>query len=614
MAKKPIAFDITGKVAPFPLKKFLKFISHLKVQSRDFGRIPFKLLGTQKYILDEVVKGLKEGITVFVILKGRQIGSSTFFIALDMFYGLEYPGLQGAMILHEERALDRWRAIIDIFIDTLPKKVHRNGRLVAFRPDVQKHNRNILWFKNDSLYSYLIAGTTENKSGGGLGRSGSSNFVHGTECAQYGSEEDVAAFKSQVSSLYAHRLQVWESTAKGFNHWYNTCQAAKESPTMRFIFVGWWRNELFQLHVKDPRYASYMPDETISRLERSRVKAVLEKYGFHISLQQIAWHRWKLSDEFNGDQVTMDQEFPWTEEDAFQSGKSKYFEGPTLTELTRVAVKNPYQGYRYKVTERWEELDVVDYPDPRSELHIWQHASRFGYYVLGCDPAYGSSDKADWNVISIWRAYAECIVQVAEFTSKRFSTSNTAWVIAHLGGFYGTNDCRVNIELNGPGKAVFGELKEVRARLAEMRPKDDKYGLKNCMRNMRDYYFQRIDTMGGEYAYHTITSEDMKRHLLAQFKDGVELRRIIPMSMTLIEEMRKLVNEDGHIEAAEGHDDHVMAAMLAYEAYVRWLKAKLISIGMSRARSLEIEAKGGDKPITKLIHNYLRQSNILLPS
>lgn len=622
--KKP-TFNISAKVAPFPRKKFEKFLSYLKVQSHDFGRIPFKLLGSQRYILDEVEKGISEGVTTFVILKSRHIGSTTVFIAIDMMYAFENGGLMGTFILHEEKALDRWRAIIDIFLETLPKKILIGGKKVKFRPDVIRHSRNLLWLSNDSMFSYLIAGTDENKAGG-LGRSGSSNFVHATECAFYGSEEDIKAFKAQVSSIYAHRLQIYESTANGFNHWYDTCQTAKDSPTMRFIFVGWWRCELFALHTTDPRYQHFMPDEKLTMLERQRVRAVKEQYDFQITLQQIAWYRWKMFDEFSSDQVTMDQEFPWTEEDAFQSGKSKFFDGTTLTQVTRDAITAgrelvktigvPYQGYRYKVTNRWEEIDVVAFNDPRSELHVWEHASKFGYYVIGVDPNYGSGPKADWGVATVWRAYSECIVQVAEFCSKSFSTYQLAWVIAHLAGFYGQNDCRVNIELTGgSGMTVYDELKRLRSHLNEMRPQDDSYGIRNCLKHMSDYYYQRIDNVGGgDLAYHTRMSADIRGHLMTQFKDGIELRRMQPRSMVLIEQMRRLANEDGHIEASEGHDDHVMAAALAYETWQKWLAPKLRSLHMTRARAAEIEVKGGDKPITQLMINYLKRSNITVPT
>src|SRR5215469_9524538 len=80
-------------VAPFPKEEYLDWIKELRVQTKDFGVRPLQLLGTQRYVLDEICEGLKRGITTFVILKARQLGMSTFFISLDMFWAMKYPGL-----------------------------------------------------------------------------------------------------------------------------------------------------------------------------------------------------------------------------------------------------------------------------------------------------------------------------------------------------------------------------------------------------------------------------------------------------------------------------------------------------------------------------------------
>src|SRR5713226_3706817 len=277
-----------SSVAPFPRAKFETFISYLKVQSSDYGRQPFKLLGSQLYILNEVEKGIAEGITTFVVLKGRQQGATTLFIAIDMFYAFEHGGLLGTFILHEEKALAKWRATIDIFLETMPNQITVNGKKTKFKPKTEKHNRDILLFSNDSSFSYLIAGTQEERSGG-LGRSQSSNFVHGTEVAFYGNEDDIKAFKSSVSSIYEHRLQIWESTANGFNHFYDQYQSAKTSKTVRAIFSGWWRDERNQFHVTDNRLKRFAPNSLLSQLERERVRAVKSQYDFDISLQQLVW-------------------------------------------------------------------------------------------------------------------------------------------------------------------------------------------------------------------------------------------------------------------------------------------------------------------------------------
>lgn len=571
--------------------------------------MPFKLLGTQQYILDEIVAGLKEGKTTFVFLKGRQLGSTTLIMAINFFFALEYPGLLGVFILHEEKALNKWRSLIDIQLKSMPEKIRLpDGKRARFRPIITKHNRDLLLFQNDSSFSYLIGGVTES-SGGGLGRSLAANYVHGTEVAFYANEDDLKAFKSSISSIYAHRLQIWESTANGFNHFYDQWQAAKDSKTVCAVFVGWWRDERLQFHTSDARYKSFAGK--LNELERERVRAVRKQYQFEISMQQIAWYRWKLEEEFAGDQSIMDQEFPFTEGDAFISTGDKYFTAPVLTQITRDTYGEKVQTYKYHMTRRWEDIDVYEVSDLRAELKVWEHSSRYGYYVVACDPAYGSSDDADNNCIQVWRCYADRIVQVAEYCTNIYSSHQTAWVIAHLAGFYGQKDCRVIIELNGVGKSVFEELRRVQAYLREMAPASENYDLKNCLKNMRDFYYQRIDTMSGELAYHLLMTDDIKRMLMASFKSGVELGRMHIRSMSLIEEMRRLVNEDGSISAdGGGNDDRAVTAAMALHCWQKWLQPMLIGLKMTQRRAVEIEENGGDGSINQLLLNYLKRSNI----
>jgi len=606
--------SVSAAVAAFPREKYLKFIRHLKVQSRDFGLVPFRLLGSQRYTLDEVCKGLDDGITTFVILKSRQIGMTTFWISVDMFWAFEHKGLLGTFILHKEEARDEWRTAIEVFYDEIPAKVQVGSSRVKFRVRKVHHNRNILSFANGSRFRYLIAGTSENRKGG-MGRSSASNFVHGTEVAFWGNQEDIKAFKSSVSSLYKHRMQVYESTANGFNHFYDTCEDAKKSPTIRFIFVGWWRDERMAFAAGDPRHAIYCEDK-LTALERSRIREVRKVYGFDITKNQLAWYRWKLEDEFHGDQPMMDQEFPWTEDDAWQATGSQYFTTESLTAALKYAKEQPFKRYRYRFTRNWRDTQVAGAPtDPRAELRIWEDASKFGYYSVGCDPAYGSSDEADRNVICVWRCYADCIVQVAEYCSAVDSTYQTAWVLAHLAGFYGINEARTIIEINGPGKAVMQEVELVEQQLRELKTADDDYSLRNVLRNMRTFYYKKADSIGGgDMVKHYQTTSQLKPGLMARFKDSLELGRLVIRSVPLLEEMRRIVNDEGHIAAEGAHkDDRVMAAALAHENWQRWMWQRLRGMAHTRARVAMIEQAGGEKPLDKLMINYLRKHQIMVP-
>jgi hypothetical protein len=602
-----------GGVAPFPLERYQQFRSHLRIQSRDVGLVPFRLLGTQRYILESLVDGLRAGITTYYILKARQIGCTTLFLSIDMFWAFEHPGLLGTFVIHKEEAKDDWRQTIDNFYACIPRVARIDGRDVRMKPDLERHNRNILSFSNGSRFRYLVAGTGENRRGG-LGRSGAVNYVHGTEAAFYGSADDLKAFKSSMSSIYPHRLQIWESTANGFNHFEAAYQAAKDNPATRVMFVGWWRDERNAFPVGHPLYKLYCPDCSLTNFERSRVRAVRGQYGFEISMPQLAWYRWKLREEFGDDESMMLQEFPFTDEDSFQATGSKYFSGPVLTAASVAARKVAFTTWRYRIdstVRRWQDLRVHGVNDVRGELKIWEQSSRYGHYVASCDPAYGSSDAADRTVIQVWRGFAECLVQVAEFCTPVVSTYQCAWVLAHLAGFYGQLDCGVILEITGPGMAVWQELQRLQDEFRNIRPEDDREDVRNLFRHMKHYLYRRADSMAGDLAYQWRMTEDLKRGVMAKLKDAMELGRIVPRSVPLIEEMRHVVNDDGYIAAEGGYkDDRVIAAALALEYYRAWLARRLMNQGLTRERSHGIEVHGGEKPMDILMREYLRKSKI----
>ena len=608
--EEPERFEIgSSAVAPFPRERFLAFLKQLKVQSKDYGLVPFRLLGSQRYALDELEKGLAEGITTFYFLKSRQIGMSTFFLALDMFWSFSHRGLLGVLITHEESSRDDFRSALEVFFAETPK---------THKVNYARHNRNLLILKNGSKFRYLIAGTSSGRKGG-LGRSGSANYVHSTESAFYGNGDDVAEFRSQTSNLYPHRLQIYETTANGFNWFADEWDMAVKDPTKRAVFIGWWRDERNQFPLDHPFFNKYMPDglqTSLTPLERKRVRAVRELYGFEISVQQVAFYRWHLESEKSGDQSLMDQEMPWTAEDAFQATGSQFFTAESLTNCQREAKKHPFLTYRYKLTHQFQETVLQQTRDPRSPLRVWEEASRFGYYVLGCDPAYGSSDEADRSVVSVWRAYADGIDQVAEYCSTEPSTYQCAWVLAHLAGYYGLTWLMPVLEITGPGQAVFDELQKVQKLSAEMKPGEDQHNIRNILANMRHFFYRRMDSPGGgSLIYQWKTTEELKQRMMNMAKNGVELGRIIPKSVPLLEEMRRIVNDGGHI-SGEGRskDDRVMGMALAYQGWSMYAQPKLSAMGLTRARSKEIDQRGGTEPVDRLILNFLKKQNITVPA
>jgi hypothetical protein len=406
-----------------------------------------------------------------------------------------------------------------------------------------------------------------------------------------------------------------ESTANGFNWFEELWTEALRSKTKRCIFIGWWRDERNQFATDHPFYDYFMPDNTITRLERERVRAVKAEYGVSISLQQIAWYRWHLQEKKANDQSIMDQENPWTADDSFQATGAKYFHSADLTAAIREARKVLFQPYRYRMGNKWETIQVGNYPYRDAELRIWQQASKYGYYVVSCDPAYGSSESADKNVIQVWRCYADSMEQVAEFASSSLSMYQTAWVLAHLGGFYGQCESRVILEMNGPGKAVFSELLQVQRDLKLMAPTADNFELRNCLARMHHFFYQRVDSLGGgDMVYQWIMSENLKAMIMARFKDGFELGRIKIRSVPMLEEMRRIINDCGHISAeGSAHDDRVVAGALAHECYNRWMRQRLMGMRMTREHSADVEKNHGENQLHRIVTGFLKRQNIAVP-
>lgn len=610
-----------GQVAPFPRDRFLKFCKRLKVLTKDFGLVPFEMIGTQTYILDELCAGLEEGITTFVFLKARQLGCTTFFLALDLFWAFEYKGLAGAFATHTEQSRDDFRNIVEVFLTNLPP---------GFKRRHTKHNKTHLLFVNNSAFAYLVAGTKQ-KTKSSLGRSGARNYLHATEVAFWGSEEDLKELRATMSAHYPHRLQVYESTANGFNHYQEMWEQAVTSPTQRAVFIGWWRHDHYRYPLEHPFFRHYMPSgeaTAFTPLERKRAAAVKKEYGFTITAEQIAWYRWKLEEECDGDQMKMDEMFPWMPEDAFVATGSKFFTNDSLTDAMRYARSQAYVPFRYHLTKDWAETACIQVPPAakaRAELKIWEAADPVGHYALGCDPAYGSSDEADRTVISIHRCFADRCYQVAEFCTPSVSTYQCAWVLAHLAGYY--RNIMVNLEITGPGNTVLQELDMLRRHADRMiaammagqvdasGKKLDDTNIRNCLANMRYYVYKRPDNMNGNGMLQWKMSGENKFALLTKFKDAIELKRCWIRSLPALEECKAVVMEDGQIHAqGRAKDDRVIANALAHEAWRQWVQPKLMAQGLTFQRAVDMAASGGAQQLREMALNYLRSQKIAVPA
>ena len=558
-------------MSQFNLKHFYNFCKQLKIETKEQGlRKMDHLLGTQTYVMDEINKGLADGCHFFVILKGRQLGITTISLALDLYWHFMHPGLQGTLTTDTEENRDMFRSTLAMYMDGLPKE---------YKIPLVAHNRNQLSLKNRSRLFYQVAGL---RAKGSLGRGKAITYLHGTETSSWGDEEGLASLLASLAETNPDRLYTFESTARGFNMFHDMYVTAKKARTQRAIFCGWWRNELYMLDPKDKTYEVYW-DGKLTGEEKEWVKDIKKLYNFEINSRQIAWWRWKLYEGIKDDSL-MYQEFPPTEDYAFVMTGTSFFSNARCTDAVKKLKKTTYDSYRYVFGANFQDTQVIKSTERLATLKVWEEPVDTAYYVIGADPAYGSSDWADRFCIQVFRCYSDGLEQVAAFATSELNTYQFAWIIAHLAGAY--KNSTLNLEINGPGQAVINELRNLKRQAASMGTalgKDllDVYG------NMQNYIWRRNDTLGGvSNSIGWMTTAATKERMLTYMKDFFERGMMDIWDMDTIEEMKTMVRDGGSIEASgRNKDDRVIATALACAAFAEQVQPRLITAKLTRPMS-----------------------------
>jgi hypothetical protein len=577
----------------FNLKQFYAFCSELKIETKEQGlRKMDNLLGTQTYVMDEIATGLENGVHFFVILKGRQLGITTISLALDLYWHYINAGLNGTLVTDTEENRDMFRGTLGSYMDGLPKE---------FKIPILAHNRNSLALKNRSRIFYQVAGL---RAKGSLGRGKGITFLHGTETSSWGDEEGLASLLASLAETNPKRLYIFESTARGFNMFHDMYVTAKRARTQKAIFCGWWRNEFYSAAPETDVYKVYW-DGKLTPEEKEWTRDIKKLYNFEINSRQMAWWRWKMLEGIK-DESLMYQEFPPTEDYAFVMTGTSFFSNSRCTDAMKIAKKIDCDHYRYAMGVNFQDTEVIKSTERLSTLKVWEEPIDTAYYVIGADPAYGSSDWADRFCIQVFRCYSDGMEQVAEFATSELNTYQFAWVISHLAGAY--KNSTLNLEVNGPGQAVLNEIKNLRRQAASMGNAMGK-SLMDVFGSMSNYIWRRNDTMGGiSNSLGWLTTAATKERMMSYTKDLFERQMLDVYSVDTIEEMKTIIRDGASIEASgRNKDDRVMAMALACAAYSEQVQPQLIQRKLSRKVSRELEEKTPEQlSVGKGVSNYLK--------
>ena len=582
-------------MSKFNIKQFYAFCSQLRIETKEQGlRKMDTLLGTQTYVMDEIAKGLADNVHFFVILKGRQLGITTISLALDLYWHFINPGLQGTLTTDTEENRDMFRSTLAMYMDGLPKE---------YKIPLIGHNRNQLSLKNRSRIFYQVAGL---RAKGSLGRGKAITYLHGTETSSWGDEEGLASLLASLAENNPDRMYLFESTARGFNMFHDMYTTAKKARTQRAIFCGWWRNQFYSADPAGDVYKVYW-DGKLTPEEKEWVKDIKKLYNVEINSRQMAWWRWKMHEGIKDDAL-MYQEFPPTEDYAFVMTGTSFFSNARCTDAAKEAKRLSPAMYRYAFGQLFQDTEVLKSTERLATLKVWEEPVANGYYVIGADPAYGSSDWADRFCIQVFRCYADGLDQVAEFATSELNTYQFAWVIAHLAGAY--KGSVLNLEINGPGQAVYNELSNLRRMAAANANPLIGKGLMDVLGSMQNYIWRRNDSLSGPAnSKGWMTTASTKERMLTYMKDFFERRMMGVYSMELLDEMKTIIRDGGSIMApGRAKDDRVIAAALATVAFAEQLQPRLIAARETRYVNQQHE---NDTPeelaIGRNVSNYLKR-------
>ena len=569
---------------------FYVFLSNCYVNSKDHGRICLgeHLFTGQKMFVSAVFDGLEQDKHDIFILKSRQLGISTISRALTAFYLGAHPGLRSALVF-----------------DTVPHKEEARAELVQMLHDLPpslgfpaisgsgKGNRDNMALENDSRIQFMSAGVKKSKSSGTLGRSSGLTMAHSSELCSWDNDEGLKSFKQALSEVHPDRLYIWESTARGFNQWYNMWKDAREDEAHCIcLFLGWWTKDSQRIDRDHPDFQLYGMTPPTEK-EAKKIREVKKLYNFDISMEQLAWLRRKLDPtakslgdaepEWDSDDTVMLAEQASTEEEAFQQTGAIFFGAEQLTEMSRKTVQRKYQTYQFIAGTEFIDMKVVRAVNAKSvELKIFEEPDPNGYYVLGIDPAFGENELNDRSSIQVLRGYADGVDQVAEFASPLINTRQFARVIAALLGYYGADNATVKyaLELNGPGMAVYNEIRSLKNQIdVGYRASDyEAKGLRAIFRNVRTYIYTRPDSMGAGCNVHLKTNQQLKILFMERLRDFVSNGQFIVRSEALVEEMKTIARDGDSISAPSGmKDDRVLAAAFAIHCWESGPRKQLLT-------------------------------------
>jgi len=483
-----------------------------KIRDKNGQLIKLKFNHAQQTLYDNLKESYGKKPSRYIVLKARQLGISTFTEAFISFMTMFNPNTSSVIMAHLSESATAIFNMTRLFVDELPagmkpKQKYSNAKEIVFDAD------------ENGLKSSIRVMVASDAT-----RGSTYKYAHLSEVAFWEHPEDALLALNQAVPMTDDSLIIMESTANGFNYFYNLWQDAVNGRNdYTPIFFPWY---------VDPQYKRPYDGFALSSYE----KDIMDR--FNLTLDQLQWRRWCIANNCGGDETKFRQEYPITPEEAFITSGTSIFNNELILEHMknlRPPIKTGYFSYDYDglhITNiRW-----VD--DPYGYIRIYRDRTT-GSTVLGGDTAGEGSDFFVGQVLD-GSGYL-CATLHHQFDEDLYTKQMFC-----LGAYYHS---LIAIESN------FSTF-----------PNRELQRLHYPTLYVRETYDQIVSNVQERFGFKTtsLTRPLIINQLVEIVREHVDR---INDRETLQEMLSFVRNAKGRAEASQGtHDDLVMGLAIAYEA------------------------------------------------
>jgi len=481
---------------------------------------------------------------LLLVIKPRQIGSSTLLTALDLWVTGTHGRTSGVVYAHQDPIHKTLFQMVRRFYLNLPPWL---------RPQTVASSRMELIFNNkegtglDSHIYVSLAGASEGTSEG-RGRGDTLRLAHLSEIDHYKYPEALQGSlqpslkkqhgtfileESTANGIGGYCDKKWQRCMERTNNYNHVFLSWKDIPWRPTKGGGWARKYSAQLPCTPSEYVGTLSGKELDFIQ-----------DHDLTLEQVEWWRQAL-EECQGDENKRQQEYPPSIEDAFVSSGELVFSHSSLAWYEKESKKIvPAAEGQMALVDGKLFLD----PKPDGPLRIYRYPAPDKTYVIGADPAKGY-DSGDFSALSV------LCRETQEFVAHYYAhhdPEKLAEQASYLGWYY--NSALVVPEIPGPGEAMIYALRRV-FRYPRIYVRRD---LKFRSKPIRDRY--GYDNNGST-----------RPTLVTAVRVAINKQEVMVYDPRLLAECRRFQVVDGREDHAPGaHDDLIFSAAFALRGHAEY--------------------------------------------